>query len=72
MCNALVIDNSNISLLPDFSAEVKKQRAQFTKVKKHLCSLELHYAMLYPVHLRAVNKGEVHFFEKLLLDSTLK
>lgn len=32
----LVIDNSKISLFPDFLAEVQKQRAQFNEVKKRL------------------------------------
>lgn len=50
MEDALVMDNSKISLFPDFSAEVQKQRAQFTEVKKRLRSLELQYAMLYPAH----------------------
>ena len=59
-----MIDNSRISLFPDFSAEVQKQRAQFNDVKKRLRFLELQYAMLYPARLRVVARNEVHFFEK--------
>lgn len=58
------MDNSKISLFPDFSAEVQKQRAQFNDVKKRLRSLEIQYSMLYPARLRVVARDEVHFFEK--------
>lgn len=64
MGDALVIGNSKISLFPDFSAEVQKQQAQFTEVKKHHRALDLQYAMLYLARLRVVAKGEAHFFEK--------
>lgn len=32
--------------------------------KKHLCELDLQYALLYPACLRVVAKGEVHFFDR--------
>lgn len=62
--DALVIENSKISLFPDFSADVQKQRAQFNDIKKRLRSLELQYSMLYPARLRVVARDEVHFFER--------
>lgn len=59
-----MIDNSKMSLFPDFSAKVQKQRAQFNDVKKRLRSLELQYSMLYLARLRVVARDEVNFFEK--------
>lgn len=49
MSGAMAIDNSKISLFPNFSAELQKQRAKFTDVKKRLQDFILPYAMLYPV-----------------------
>lgn len=63
----LLIDNSKVSLFPDFSTEPQKWRAQFNDVKRHLRSLELKYAMLYPARFGAKAKGEVHLFEKPIL-----
>lgn len=68
MGDALVMENSKISLFPDFSAEVQKQRAQFNDVKKRLRSLKIQYAMLYPACLRVMARDEVHFFEKPTLE----
>lgn len=34
MVGALAMDNTNICLFPDYSAEVQKQRAKFTDVKR--------------------------------------
>lgn len=61
---AMTIDNSKISLFPDFSTDVQKRRAQFTDVKKRLRALELQYAMLYPAWLQVVAKGRLIFLEK--------
>lgn len=60
----LAMDNTKISLFPDYSAEVQKLRAKFTDVKHRLNSLNLQYAMLFPAKLRVVANGEAHFFEK--------
>lgn len=59
---AMAIDNSKVSLFPDFSAELQKQRAKYINVKKRLRDLKLQYAMLYPARLRVVALGEIHFF----------
>lgn len=64
MAGALVIDNTKISLFPDFSAELQKQRVKFINVKRCLRSLELQYAMLYMAQLQFVAKREAHFFDK--------
>lgn len=48
---------------PDFSAEVKGCRAKFADVKRHLRSLQLLYAMLYPAKLRVTANRQAHFFE---------
>lgn len=62
--DALVMTNSKIPLFPDFSAEVQKQRAHFTNVKKHLRAFNVQYSMLYPARMRVVARDQVHFFEK--------
>lgn len=63
MSGEMAIDNSKISLFSDFSAELQKQRAKFTDVKKRLRDLNLPYAMLYPAQLRVVALGKSHFFD---------
>lgn len=45
---ALRIDNTKVSPFPDFSAELQKQKAKFTVVKRPIRDLEIKYAMLYP------------------------
>lgn len=64
MGGKLAIENSKISLFPDFSAELQKQRAKFMDVKRRLRDLNLPYAMLYPARLRVVALGETRFFDR--------
>lgn len=52
-----------ISAFPDFSAEVQRQRARFTEVKRRLRVHHIKYAMLFPARLRVVGEDRVHFFE---------
>lgn len=59
----LAIDNSRISIFPDFSAEVQRRRMQFTAVKKRFRDLQIPYAMLYPARLRVTALGQSHFFD---------
>lgn len=59
----LAIDNSRISIFPDFSAEVQRRRMQFIAVKKRLRDLQIAYAMLYPARLRVTALGRAHFFD---------
>lgn len=60
---ALKIDNAKISLFPDFSDDLQKQRAKFTDVKRRLRDLDLKYAMLYPARLKVEVLGSVQFFD---------
>lgn len=62
MSSDVVTDKSKVSLFPDFSAELQKQRAKCTDVKKRR-ELNLQYAMLYPARLPVVVQGEVNFFD---------
>lgn len=59
----LQIDNSRISVFPNFSAEVQRRGMQFTTIKKRLRDLHIPYAMLYPARLRITALGQSHFFE---------
>lgn len=52
-----------MSFYPDFSAEVQRNRAKFSEVKKRLRALQLPYAMLYPAKLRVTAEGHAQFFE---------
>lgn len=54
--------NANISLFPDFSAELQKKRATFTVVKRKLREKSLQYSMAYPARLRVIEGGKTHFF----------
>lgn len=58
------IDNSRISLFPDFSAELQKRPATFNDVKKLLRELNVQYGMLYPARLRVTALGTTHFFDR--------
>ena len=60
---ALKIDNTKVSMFPDFSADLQKQRAKFMDVKRRLRDLDLKYAMLYPARLRLEVHGAVQFFD---------
>lgn len=59
----LEIQGAKVSICPDFSAAIQKQRARFTEVKKHLRAIPVVYSMLYPAKLQVVADGSVHFFE---------
>lgn len=58
-----------ISVFPDFSAEVQKQRARFLEVKRRLRVHHLKYAMLFLARLRIVGDDRAHFFEDPVLAS---
>lgn len=61
------IQGARVSIYPDFSAAVQKQRAKYTEVKKRLRALSVIYSMLYPAKLRVVAEGTVHFFENPMM-----
>lgn len=55
--------SGSISAFPDFSAEVQRQRARFSDIKRRLKAHHIKYAMLFPARLRVVGEDRVHFFE---------
>lgn len=57
------IQGMRVSIYPDFSAAIPKQRTKYTEVKKHLRAIPVIYSMFYPAKLWAVADGSVHFFE---------
>ena len=54
--------NNKISAYPDFPAEVQRRRATFLKVKTHLRSLDMKYALLFPAKLRVIDGDTTRFF----------
>ncbi|XP_041441303.1 uncharacterized protein LOC121400993 [Xenopus laevis] len=58
----LVHEGANISLYPDYSTYLQKQRSTFTGVKRQLRDLKLVYAMLYPAKLKVIDANKSHFF----------
>lgn len=51
-----------ISIYPDFSPELQRQRARFAECKRKLQQLRINYALLYPARLRISALGDVTFF----------
>lgn len=60
---SLKVDNTKISLFPDFSAEVQRQRAKFLDIKKRLRAVNVQYFMLYQEKLKVLANGSSHFFD---------
>ncbi|XP_073405639.1 uncharacterized protein [Dendrobates tinctorius] len=58
----MCINGQKISIYPDYSAEVQKQRMSYGGVKRRLRDLKLVYSTLFPAKLRVVALGTVHFF----------
>lgn len=58
------LHNHQIMAFPDFSAEVQRQRSQFTDIKRRPRVHHLKYAMLFPARLRVVGEDKLHFFEE--------
>lgn len=58
----LSFNGNNISVYPDFSAEVQRQRISFSAVKSRLRTEGLSYAMLFPAKLRIIHEGRAHFY----------
>lgn len=55
-------NGARISLYPDFSPELQRQRAKFGDCKHKLQQLRINYALLFPAQLRVSALGEVRFF----------
>lgn len=58
----LKYNGNNISIYPDFSAEVQRQRISFSAVKNQLREEGLKYAMLFPAKLRIIHDGKAQFY----------
>lgn len=58
----IIYNGARISLYPDFSPELQRQRAKFIECKRSLQQRRLSYALLYPARLRVTANGEVNFF----------
>lgn len=59
----LSINGHRVSLYPDFSGEIQRQRLQFQDIKKRLRALNIPYSMQYPAKLRVVALNTTNFFE---------
>lgn len=55
--------NGEIKVFPDFSAEVQKKRAHFTKAKRQRRIRHYSYAMLCPARLCVVGEDRAHFID---------
>ncbi|KAE8587398.1 hypothetical protein XENTR_v10021959 [Xenopus tropicalis] len=53
-----------VSLYPDYSAALQRQRGTFYGVKKRLRDLGINYNMLFPAKLRIMEGGKVHIFDQ--------
>ncbi|KAJ1164037.1 hypothetical protein NDU88_004484 [Pleurodeles waltl] len=62
MQERLIVDSSRVSIFPDVSKEVHRQRAAFTAAKQKLSELEIAYSMQFPAQLRVVAPMGVEFF----------
>ncbi|XP_041430045.1 NIMA-related kinase 6 S homeolog isoform X1 [Xenopus laevis] len=58
----LTHNGANISIYPDYSQVVQKQRASYQGVKRRLRNAGILYSMLYPAKLRVVQGDRTHFF----------
>lgn len=56
------IQNSKVSVYPDFSVNIQKERAKFLAAKKKLRDLNVKYSMIYPSKLRVAHNNSVQFF----------
>ncbi|KAJ1087947.1 hypothetical protein NDU88_001106 [Pleurodeles waltl] len=61
--NPITVDNTRISLYPDYTLMVQKCRACFQVVKRRLRTEGLKYALLFPARLRVTFNQKTHFFE---------
>lgn len=59
----LTIDGHKVSLFPDFSGEIQRQRMQFQDIKKRLRGIGIPYSMQYPARLRVAALNNTHFFD---------
>lgn len=55
-------ENSKVSIFPDFSLELQKQRATFFEVKRRMREAGIEYSMAYPARLRVEEGGKTMYF----------
>lgn len=55
-------ENSEVSMFPDFSLELQKQRAFFNETKQKLSKKGVEYSMAYLARLRVEDGGDVMYF----------
>ncbi|KAJ1116987.1 hypothetical protein NDU88_005188 [Pleurodeles waltl] len=59
------MDNNVITAYRDYTVEVQRKRASFTKVKQLLCDSNLTYSLLFPAHLWVIDGERTHIFSSL-------
>ncbi|KAJ1188198.1 hypothetical protein NDU88_004961 [Pleurodeles waltl] len=55
------VENSRVSMYPDYTAAVQARRASYTEVKKALWTEGIRYALLFPPKLKIMWDGHTHF-----------
>lgn len=56
------IDNSTITIYPDYTAAVAQRRRTFLAIKRDLRAKEIKYSMMFPAKLRVEAEGKTWFF----------
>ncbi|KAG8546950.1 hypothetical protein GDO81_029450 [Engystomops pustulosus] len=58
----LRFENTSVSIFPDFSPELQRQRGSFVQVKRKLRERNIVYSMAYPARLRVIDGDQSIFF----------
>uniref|UniRef100_A0A803KDP9 L1 transposable element RRM domain-containing protein n=1 Tax=Xenopus tropicalis TaxID=8364 RepID=A0A803KDP9_XENTR len=58
----ITFNGTTVSLYPDFSPTIQKQRATFTAIKRRLREAHIPYGMIYPARLRVQDGDRAQFF----------
>lgn len=56
-------ENHKISLYPDYTASVQKQRSAYQAVKRKLQTAHLKYALLFPARLKIIHDQKSYYFQ---------
>lgn len=59
----VLYENRKISLYPDYTVIVQKQRLSYQPIKQKLRKLQVNYALLFPARLKIIYDKKTHFFE---------
>lgn len=60
----LQYNGARVSLYPDYSAALQRQRSSFLGVKRRLRDLGIKYSMIFPAKLRIIDGDRPQFFER--------